>query len=128
MIIHNKRGATLVEAALIFPLIIAGVMAVLYIIIGLYLSLSLQSSLQISARKECGESSETVYRIEESGEYPLTNVMIGLRPAIVMEAERKYRIRGLFNNEISRKEKGRSYIIDEAEIIRLFYCTKEVFQ
>lgn len=128
MIIHNKRGSALVEAALIFPLVIAGVMAVLYIIIGSYLSLSLQSSLQIAIRKECGESSETVYRIEESSEYPVTKVMIGLRPAIAMEEERKYRIRGLFNNEISRKEKGRSYIIDEAEIIRIFYCTKEVFQ
>jgi len=128
MILHNKRGSTLVEAAMIFPIVIAAVMAVLYIIIGSYLSLSLQSSLHTSIRKESGEISETVYRIEDSIEYPFTNIMIGLRPAIMMEEERKYRISGLFKNEISRKEKGRGYIIDEAEIIRIFYCTKEVFR
>jgi hypothetical protein len=128
MIFHNKRGSTLVEAAMIFPLVIAGVMAVLYIIISLYLSLSLQSSLHVSIRKECGELSETVYGIEEASEYPVTNVMIGLRPAIVIEQEQKYRIRGLFKDEISKKEKGRGYIINEADIIRIFYCAIEVLE
>lgn len=125
---NNNRGSTLVEAAMIFPLIIAGVMAAMYIIISLYLSLSLQSSMHVSLRKESGELSETVYRIEETKEYPVSKTMIGLRPAVFMEQEQKYKIRGLFKNEILKKKKGRSYIINEADIIRIFYCTKEVLQ
>ena len=127
MLIHNKRGSTFVEAAMIFPLVIAGVMAVLYIIIGLYLSLSLQSSLHISIRNECGETSKTIYRIEEHMEYPFKTTMIGLRPAIIMEEERKYQIRGLLADEISRSEKGRCYLLNEAEIIRMYYLAKKVF-
>ena len=105
---------------MIFPLVIAAVMAVLYIVIGLYLSLSLQTSLHLTLRKECGESSKTVIRLDdEYKQYSSEKDRINLRPALVVEEEKEYRIKGLFSSKITRKEYGRSYIIDEAEIVRI---------
>lgn len=111
---------------MIFPLVIAGVMAVLYIVIGMYLSLSLQTSLHLALRKESGEFSQTVYRLYEIKEFPFEMSKSGLRPILMMEEEREYRGNKLFNQNIYRKEKGRAYLIDEAEIIRIFSLAKEV--
>lgn len=116
---NNKKGTTMVEASMIFPLVIAAVMAVLYIVIGLYLSLSLQSSLHLSLRKECGESTQTVMRLEECKQYPSTEDRVGFRPVLIVEEEKEYRTKGIFSNRIIRTEYGRLYIVDEAEIVRL---------
>lgn len=109
----------MVEAAMIFPLVIACVAAVLYIVIGMYESLSLQSSVHLTLRKECGERSETVYRIEEMKSYPVEKDRIGLRPVLKVEQEKEYRINTLFKDKVVRKEEGRYYLIDEPELIRV---------
>lgn len=108
----------MVEAAIIFPLVAAGVAAVLYIVIALYLSLALQSSLHLALRTESGERSQTVSREYTADVFEYRKEWISLRPAIMTEAEREYQIRSLFRNRISRKESGRVYVIDEAELIR----------
>jgi len=115
---RSKRGAAMVEAAIIFPLVAAGVAAVLYIVIALYLSLALQSSLHLALRTESGERSQTVSREYTADVFEYRKEWISLRPAIMTEAEREYQIRSLFRNRISRKESGRVYVIDEAELIR----------
>jgi len=104
---------------MIFPLVIACVMAVIYIIINLYLALTLQTSLHLSLRKECGEFSQTVVRQEEMKDYPFEKDRVGIRSVIRMEQEVEYRINTLFKSRIKRIEKGRSYVIDEAELIRI---------
>lgn len=127
MKIKSKKGSAMVEATMIFPMVIASVVAVLYIIIGLYLSLSLQASLHLALRKECGEISQTVYRVEQIEEFQYEEEKLGLRPIIKMEAERDYRVSKLFTKDISRTEKGRSYVLDEAEGIRILSLAGEVF-
>lgn len=125
MKIRSKKGTTMVEAAMIFPLVIAAVVAVLYIVINLYQSLSLQSSLHLALRKECGERSRTVYRLDEIKEYPAKTDQIGIRPVIKIEQEREYRINTFFKDSIMRKEDGRSYLVDEQELIRIFSFQEE---
>ncbi len=109
----------MVEAALIFPLVIAAVIAVVYIVLSLYLSLSLQSSLHLALRKESGELSKTVYLLQEIKEFQSKKESVGIRPVLCMEWEREYRIHTLFQARSTRKEEGRSYVIDEAEMIRI---------
>lgn len=109
----------MVEAAMIIPLVIAGVMAVIYIVIGLYSSLSLQAALHMDMRKECGEYTKTVSRIETIKNYNSKMDFVGLRPVIRMEEEREHKIRSVFKQSLIRKEAGRAYIIDEAELIRI---------
>lgn len=104
---------------MIFPLVIAAVIAVLYIVIGMYQSLALQSSIHIALRKECGELSQTVYREENIKSYPAEKDRLGIRPIMRMEQERMYDINTPFENKVGRKEEGRYYLIDEPELIRI---------
>lgn len=115
----QRKGTVMVEAAMIFPLVVAAVAAVIYIVIGLYSSLALQSSLHLDLRKECGESSETVFRLEKIQKFNSSKEVFGIRPVLRAEEARVHRIGSLFKQSVTRKETGRSYIIDEAELIRL---------
>lgn len=125
----NNKGAAMAEAAMIFPLVIAGVMAIIYIIINLYLSLLLQASLHTALRKECGEYTQTVLRIEtvEDSQQRFQQLLDwdGIIPVIRMEQEREYRIKSIFADRITRKEEGRSYAIDEAETDRILSFLQE---
>jgi hypothetical protein len=125
MRIRSKKGTTMVEAAMIFPLVIAGVIAVLYIVIGMYQSLSLQSSLHLALRKECGERTQTVYRMEEMQDFKAETGRNGIRPVVKMKAEREYQIHIILQDRITRKEEGRSYLIDEPELIRILSFQEE---
>jgi hypothetical protein len=125
MRIRSKKGTTMVEAAMIFPLVIAGVIAVLYIVIGMYQSLSLQSSLHLALRKECGERTQTVYRMEEMQDFKAETGRNGIRPVVKMKAEREYQIHIILQNRITRKEEGRSYLINETELIRILSFQEE---
>jgi hypothetical protein len=119
----NNNGTAMAEAAVILPLVIAGVMAVIYIVISLYLSLSLQTSLHLALRRECGELSQTVYRPETAQDirrdFQPERGFSGIRPTVRMEKERGYQIKSIFADRITRKEEGRAYLIDEAELARI---------
>lgn len=110
---------------MIFPLVIVAVMAVLYIVTGMYHSLALQTSIHMALRKECGERSETVYRTVNGREYEAEKDHIGLHSVIRMKSGRSYRLNDPFQAEVTKQENGRSYIIDEAELIRIFSFEKE---
>lgn len=125
MEIRSKKGTTMVEAAMIFPLVIAAVAAVLYIVIGMYLSLSLQSSLHLALRKECGVLSQTVMRQDEIKEFEAEKGWSGIRPVLRMAEKKEYQINIVFKDKIVREEKGRAYLIDEAELIRILSFQEE---
>lgn len=110
---------------MIFPLVTAAVIAVLYIVIGLYQSVALQTSVHMALRRESGESSETVYRAESGREYDSEKDRIGLRSVIRMQEDREYKLNKPFQYEVRKQETGRSYIIDEAELIRIISFEEE---
>jgi hypothetical protein len=108
-----------VEAAMIFPLVIAAVAAVVGIVAGMYQTLFHDASLHITLRNECGLSAQTVYRQERVSDYTPQKDRIGIRPVIRMEEDKEYRISILFKDTVIHKDRGRSYVIDEAELIRV---------
>lgn len=115
----------MVEAAMIFPLVIAGVAAVISIVSGMYSSLSLQTQLHLSMRSQCGESTETVIRGEEIRKYHGDQGFAGIRPVIRMMEAREYKIHVVFKDRVIKAETGRSYLIDEAELVRIMSLGKE---
>lgn len=119
MNMKSRKGTVMVEAALIFPLVSAAVAAVIYIVICLYSSLSLQASLHRNIRNECGEFSQTVYRNEKIRNYDTVMGMEGIRPVIRTEEETEYGMPSLYKLHLIKKERGRSYVIDEAELVRI---------
>ena len=115
----------MVEAAMIFPLVIAGVAAVISIVSGMYSSLSLQTEMHLSMRSQCGESTETVIRGEEIRKYHSDQGFAGIRPVIRMTEAREYKIHVVFQDRVIKAENGRSYLIDEAELVRIMSLGKE---
>jgi len=115
----------MVEAAMIFPIVVAAVMAVLYILIGMFSSLSLQSSIHLALRNECGQSTQTVYRLEEFNEFTYEKDTNSLRSILSIEEKKEYEIKGIFKSKTNRTENGREYLVNEADIIRLRNVVKE---
>lgn len=116
----------MVEASMIFPLVIAGVIAVIYIIMGLYNSMALQTALHLSLRDQCGQLSDTIYREESFKPYEVSQDFYQLRPILAIEETQEHKTSKIFTQRIQRTEKGRSYVIDEAEFVRKCYLVKEV--
>ncbi|MDF2655117.1 MAG: hypothetical protein K0R19_1591 [Bacillota bacterium] len=124
----------MVEAAIIFPLVIGAVVAVIYITVGLYSALSLQTSIHLSLRKETGILSDTIERYQTAKTYEYQRQddrwLEGIvrHSAILMEEEQIIHMNGLFRANVKRQEKGSAYIIDEAELVRYMNVSKEVLQ
>lgn len=126
---NQKKGAALVEASMIFPLVIAGVMAVIYIMVGLYSALSLQAALQLSIRKEAGELSQTIYRSDNDKmirSIRSNEERFGVSKVLTAVEGKKYKTSGLFTKQIKRTEKGRVYVLDEAETVRQLYFARDI--
>lgn len=126
MKVKSRKGSVLAEASLIFPLVIGAVMAILYIVIGLFLSLQLQTGLHLDLRNEAGRVSETVHRTERVIHTDFEKGFVALRPILRAEKTRTYKRNALILKGIERTEKGRVYVIDEAELLRRVTLAKEI--
>lgn len=104
---------------MIFPLVIASISAIIYTVTALYMSLSLQTSLHMALRKESGKISQTIYYLNEVDPVLSETGSFGFRPVVEAETEREYRIDLIYEDRIIRREYGRVYIINEAELIRI---------
>ncbi len=123
----SRKGTAMVEASIVFPLVICAVVALIYITVNLYLSLSFQTSLHMALRNDCGEQAETVYRpAAELKDYTCHKSRFGLRFAILAENTHESRMEGLFHHRVYRTETGRAYLLDEAELLRIADGIKEV--
>lgn len=122
-----KKGSALVEAALIFPIVIAGVMAVIYITIAIFSAFTLQSALHMALKKETGKMSKTIIKEDQTRLFSIEDHKHGVSTILCTEAYGEYKTNRLINKSIGRREKGRAYVIDEAEFVRRIQLAKEVF-
>ena len=120
--VNSKRGGTIAEAAVVFPVVIIVVLTVIYILIVLYTEASTAARDHLALRKESGIRTETVGR--EDG---FTNIMpedkFGRVPfqktAEIFEGP-KLPDRLLFTDRSS------VYVIDEAAYIRRIDLSKSI--
>lgn len=117
----------MVEAAIVFPLVIGAVIAVIYITLGLYSALSLQTSIHLSLRQETGVQSDTIERGQtvKAYEYQRKN-SFGKHAVLLMKEQQVVKMKGLFRASVRRQENGSAYVIDEAELVRGKSAIKEV--
>lgn len=59
----NKKGSVMVEAAIIYPLVIGAIMAVIYIMICMYTGGSIKANLNIELRAKALEMTQTGEKI-----------------------------------------------------------------
>lgn len=103
---------------MIFPLVIGTVMAIFYIVLALYQRLDLQASLHAHLRQEAGIRSGTVYRVAETKSHSVEEGFVKGKAVIRAEEEQCYRRNSLFLHPVSTVEGGRTYVIDEADLVR----------
>ena len=119
---RSKKGGTIAEAAVVFPVVIFVVVMVIYILIVLYTQASTAARDHMALRKESGRLTETVGRQDDYG-----NIMpedkFGRKPftePIEIVEGARFPNRIIFINESSL------YVIDEVAYIRMTDLLKSV--
>jgi hypothetical protein len=127
-----RRGSTMVESAIFFPLIVLSAMFAAYMIINMYSMTALQSYMHILVRGESAaksgtadiqiDAAEVTDRYRQEAESKKIDTQEGKRfMASYMEAEcaeTYYGGRLTRRNGVSVRFHGRVYIIDEANFVR----------
>ncbi|MDR2132944.1 MAG: hypothetical protein LBP30_06310 [Clostridiales Family XIII bacterium] len=128
----GKRGTAMVEAAVVFPLVIASVMAVVYLMIDLYCFTALRSHLHVALRAEADAEtglSEVViadgrvrdrYRAaaERRGISPEHRRKGLFNPYVAAEESKSYGGNAMIERGVTRKHFGRFYVLDEVSFVR----------
>jgi hypothetical protein len=136
----NKRGTAMVEAAIVFPLVIASVMAVIYLLINLYSFTALRSALHVALRAEAGADTGLTEASIVDGRVYDRYRLAAERRGISFERERKnlinpyvsaeefktYTGNGMIEGGVTREHYGRWYILDEVSVIRNLALGKAV--
>ncbi|QIB69272.1 hypothetical protein Ami103574_08025 [Aminipila butyrica] len=128
----SKRGSAMVEAAMIYPLVIGTVMAVIYLMIAMYVGAAMKSNLDFQLRERAMVLAKTGTRLEESQFTPSDKYGRGAFGQQIAFGERKeglmtvlhgqsshgYRANALVAGPLFRQHQGEVYLIDEREYIR----------
>lgn len=117
----NKKGTTMVEAAVVFPLVILVIMAVIYILIFLFQQAETQSKMHIALRKESGILSKTVvYQMRIDEKYPIYKKS----KQVCFQGELHFRKRGILKS-LDKPISAYGYIVDEREYVRYLDLVKQ---
>jgi hypothetical protein len=128
---NSKRGAAMVEAAIVLPLVIAAVMAVIYILINLYSFTALRASLHIQLRAEASETTGLTeielddgrvhdkYRRAAERRGVSVEAHKALRPYVSAELAKTFSGNALVSVDVSRRAYGRYYVTDEIRNVRI---------
>lgn len=123
----------MVEASILYPVIIGAVMAVIYIIICMYTGAAMRANLNIELRNQILQRTETGEKVEITGKFlPQDKYGKGaFNKKICFTEEKKqgmnvlygialhsYKGNSMMSNIITRKHQGELYIINEKEYIR----------
>jgi hypothetical protein len=129
---RSRRGTSLVEAAVVFPLVIASVAAIIYLMINLYSFAALRASLHLSLRAEADAETGLTEAVVADGRiydrYRLAAERGGisaklhrkvLSPSYVSaEEKRSYGGNAMIREDVTRTHFGRFYVLDEVGIVR----------
>lgn len=116
----------MVESAILYPLIFASIMAMIYLLVNLYSAASLQAYLHNELRDKAYQEvmeSEIIDRVgidKYRAKAERKDININ-RNVSYLSAKKSvsYRGNGIIKKSASREEYGRSYIIDEAKYYRI---------
>jgi hypothetical protein len=136
----DKRGTAMVEAAIVFPLAIAAVMATVYLMINLYSFTALRSHLHIALRAEADAETGLTEAIVTDGRvydrYRLAAERRGIsserrrsgliNPYAVAEDVKSYKGNAMIKGGVTRTHFGRYYILDEVSVLRNLTLAKAV--
>jgi hypothetical protein len=128
----GKRGTAMVEAAVVFPLVIASVAAIVYLMINLYSFTALRASLHIALRAEADAETGLTEAVIADGRvydrYRLAAERRGispehrreglLHPYVAAEEDKRYAGNAMIRGGVTRTHFGRFYVLNEAGVVR----------
>ncbi|SFE56416.1 hypothetical protein SAMN02910327_01505 [Peptostreptococcaceae bacterium pGA-8] len=97
---NNKKGAAMIEGALILPLIILIIVSLIMVTVHFYRSAEKQFDIHTKVGEEYGDSASTL-RIE------------------TVSIEHSSLIKGLFLGKLTEKEKNKCHILNEIQLMRI---------
>lgn len=117
--VKSKKGSSMVEAAVIFPLVILAVMAVIFILVFLFQEVTYNSRIHVALNATMGSETETVetYKNVPAGIKPYKSVH-GIGECYYAESGLTFQKRGLLNKSFTKTLEGRVYSVDEKKFIR----------
>ena len=135
--IKSRRGSTMIEAAVVFPIIVLSVLTVIYILLTMYSQAVSSAKLHLALCEAAADESECTLYGENYGElisigtgnktvsdmFSKTIINIGEKSGLIekkITAEAKYtaRAKGLIEKAGAKNLQDEIYIIDEEEYIR----------
>ena len=115
----KRKGTAVVEAALVLPIVILSVMAVIYILLFIYNEVAAGAKVHVAANAEMGRqtgASVTKRHIPHGISVSEGNAPLG--KAYFGTAAVKFRKSGLFKNSITENIETYTYEVDEKKLIR----------
>lgn len=110
----NQRGSVMVEAAILFPVVILAVVGIICILIFFYNQIETQSSMHMAMRKEAGEINKTTeYLTKVESPYPVYRK----GKYVYSKGTLTFLERGLLRGN-SKELQGRYYVTRGKDIVR----------
>ena len=116
--LSDRRGTIMVEAAVILPIVVLAVMAVIYTLIFMNRQVSVRAGMHMALWAERGAVSKTA--TTGSGydaKFPVYSRKAAVGGTVYYSGSLSFMKRGLLNGYV-RKSEGRLYWIREKELIR----------
>ena len=130
-ILKEKNGTTMVEAAVVMPLVILSVMAMIYLLINIYSTVSLQSHMHLLLREESGIKSnmteheifdeykrDKIRRKAESAKIRIISKRKGLSEYVEAQKDSVYITNMMINSAPKVRSYGKSFVYNESDIVR----------
>lgn len=117
----TEKGEVMVEAAVVFPLVILVVVSLIYIMAFVYNQVATQSKVHMEAIKEAGINSETYKTSQKSYEGISTSFGIkNIRKTCTAQSDISFQKKGILQKSFQKNIKGDFYTIDEKSEIRIY--------
>lgn len=121
----------MVEAAIVLPLVMLSVMAMIYLLINIYSTVSLQSHMHLLLREESGTKSgmvkyeivddykrDKIRRKAESAKIGMNEKHSGLSKYVEAQRDSVYTTNMIINKSPKIRSYGRSFVYNESDIVR----------
>jgi hypothetical protein len=114
----NRKGNTMVEAALVFPIIILSLMATIAILMFLFEESAKQAELHLVLRTEAGRQTGTFHGQPGSSSISVERGIKGIRSIINGKTTVTFEEIGILPRTVHKPIEGYQYLADERKYVR----------
>lgn len=110
----------MVEAAVIFPLVIMTVIAVVFMLIFMFHEVTAQARIQVAVNAEMGRKTETVFAYRNVPQK--VSPYMGTRnfhPCWIADEQLRFNRKGLLSRSFTKKKESTAYDVNEKRYIRI---------